>query len=231
MKLNNFFIKGERCSGTNYLEKLIETNLSVSSLDSLEWKHGYLSFGATDSFDKPKIDYLAIFIFRNVFDWLRSFYLTPHHLEGAKSAHWEIKPTFSEFIRREVRTVDEKNYPRNMDRHPLYLDNPQNLLELRKWKTENWLNYKKLSKPVYYLKYEDLVNNPEHILNEINNEWFGVDFIFKNWDFYQKDITIKYKPKKYFQIRDDDLKYLIDTIDWDIEKQIGYDKDLSLSFL
>lgn len=222
MYLKSFIIKGERCSGTNYIEKLLETNLLVTKYETPEWKHGYFSLSVTDNFGKS-IDYLTVVIFRNVFDWLKSFYLTPHHLEGTKKGHWEDPPTFSEFIRREVKMInDEKNY-KNMDRHPLTLDLPKNILELRKWKIENWLNYTKLSKPVCYLKYEDLVENPEKIIRKINDQWFGVDFSFKNWTFRQHT-NIEYTPKEYFDISKFDMDYLIENIDWNLENKIGYNK-------
>lgn len=224
-----FIIKGERCSGTNYLEKLLVTNLKVSLYETSEWKHGYFSLSVTDNFGKS-IDYLTIVIFRDVFDWIRSFYLTPHHLEGAKAASWKNKPTFSEFIRREIKMIDDQNNYKNMDRHPLSLDFPKNILELRKWKTENWLNYKKLEKPVYYVKYEDLLNNPEHIIREINDKWFNVNFVFENWELparwagagHKEDTNIPYRKKKYFDISDSDMNYLMQNIDWDLEKKIGY---------
>lgn len=229
MHLKSFVIKGERCSGTNYLEKLLETNLRIARHETKEWKHGYFGLSVADSFSES-IDYLTVVIFRDVFDWLRSFYLTPHHLEGAKAASWINKPTFSEFIRREVKMIDNKNNYKNMDRHPFYLDNPKNLLELRKWKTENWLNYGKLEKPVCYLKYEDLSENPEKIIRKINDQWFNVDFVFENWKVparwsgagYKKDTNLPYQNKKYFDISPKDMDYLMQNIDWDLEKKIGY---------
>lgn len=231
MNLSKFIIKGERCSGTNYLEKLIATNLNLTLYETPEWKHGYFSLSVTDSFGKS-IDYLTLVIFRDVFDWLRSFYSTPHHLEGVEAASWMNKPTFSEFIRREVKMIDDQSNYKNMDRHPFSLDNPKNLLELRKWKTENWLNYKKLEKPVYYLKYEDLVKNPEKIIREINNQYFNIDFVFKNWELparwsgadHKKDTNLPYQIKKYFDISEEDMDYLIQNIDWDLEKKIGYER-------
>jgi hypothetical protein len=230
MYLKSFVIKGERCSGTNYLEKLLETNLRITPYATPEWKHGYFSLSATDNFGES-IDYLTIIIFRDVFDWLRSFYLTPHHLEGANSGCWRNKPAFSEFIRRKVKMIDGQNNYKNMDRHPFSLDNPKNLLELRKWKTENWLNYKKLQKPVCYLKYEDLAENPEKIIREINDTWFNIDFVFENWKVparwsgagYKKDTNLPYqKNQKYFDISKNDTDYLIKNIDWDLERKIGY---------
>lgn len=230
MYLKSFVVKGERCSGTNYLEKLLETNLCITPYATPEWKHGYFGFSITDSFGKS-MNYLTIVIFRDVFDWLKSFYLTPHHLEGAKAASWMNQPTFSDFIRREVKMIDDQNNYKNMDKHPFSLDNPKNLLELRKWKIKNWLNYKKLKNPVVYVKYEDLSENPEKIIREINNQYFNVDFIFENFNVparwseagYKKDTNLPYqKNKKYFGISKNDMDYLIQNIDWDLEREIGY---------
>ena len=52
-----FIVKGERCCGTNYLEKLLVTNLSITPYETLEWKHGYFSLSVTDNFNK-KISHL-----------------------------------------------------------------------------------------------------------------------------------------------------------------------------
>lgn len=220
MEVLKFVVKGERCCGTNYLEKLIETNLRITPYKTPEWKHGYFGLSVTD---RVGIDYLTVIIFRNVFDWLRSLYYIPYHLEGAEWGRWTDKPTFSEFIRREVKMFSEDgNSEKNMDRHPLTLEHPKNLLELRKWKNENFLSYKKLSKPVYYVKYEDLFKNPENIIREINEQYFNVDFVFENWTFYKGDKSRKYNPKKYFDISLEDQDYLIKNVDWELERKIGY---------
>jgi hypothetical protein len=34
-----FIVKGERCCGTNYLDKLLVTNLSIAPYETPEWKH------------------------------------------------------------------------------------------------------------------------------------------------------------------------------------------------
>lgn len=221
MKLDSFFVKGERCSGTNYLEKLLEENLRIKLCKTPEWKHGYFGLSVTDNFSNKYEEYLTIVIFRNVFDWVRSFYLTPHHLEGANRGAWKDKPEFGEFIRREVKMFGADDDERMMDRHPYHLEYPKNILELRKWKTENWLCYKKLNRPVHYLRYEDLSENPEKIIRDINDRWFGVDFTFKNWDYYKRE-NVKYEPKNYFAISPPDLNYLMTHTDWKLEKKIGY---------
>lgn len=228
-KLTFFDVKGERCSGTTYLIKLIEYNLGISCTYN-GWKHGYLNLQAIDNYKiEKRIDCLTIFIFRNVYDWLKSFYLTPHHLEGAKAATWVNKPTFSEFIRREIKTIHDDGSEKYCDAHPFSLEKPKNILELRKWKIENYLNYQKLKIPGYYLKYEDLIHNPEKILREINDMHFGIEFSFKEWTVYKDETGKSYTPKKYFDISDDDYKFILDNTDWNLEKIIGYPAGVCVS--
>lgn len=228
-KLTCFDVKGERCSGTTYLIKLIESNLGISWHHN-GWKHGYVNLQAIDNFKiKKGIDHLTIFIFRNVYDWLKSFYLTPHHLEGAKDAVWVNKPSFSEFIRREIKTIHDDGSDRYCDIHPFLLDKPKNILELRKWKIENYLNYQKISMPSYYVKYEDVIDNPQKILKQINDTYFGIQFSFKEWTTYKDEIGKTYTPKQYANISNDDYNFILHNTDWDLEAKIGYvrpEKDL-----
>ena len=120
-------VKGERCSGTCYLENLIKHNLNIQTFERETWKHGYLQLVTLDSLIYPQCNIPIIFIFRNVFDWLRSFYLKPHHLEGAYSGRWKDAVSFSEFLRREVKNFDQDNNERMLDKHPFHLRNPKNV--------------------------------------------------------------------------------------------------------
>lgn len=146
----------------------------------------------------------------------------PHHLEGSKAGCWVEKPTFSEFIRKQFRVVDESKNERMLDVHPFHMSRPKNLIELRRWKSAHWLEYEKLGRPCYYLRYEDLVQNPESVVNEINGKWFGRNFEFKNWTNY-KNSSRKFEPKKYFKISDKDMSYIVDNLDWELERRIGYE--------
>jgi hypothetical protein len=226
MKLQTYNIKGERCSGTNYLQKLIEINLGVPYKDDIGWKHGWC--GYFNKNEKLLKSFLTIIIFRNPFDWLRSLYLIPHHIKGTKDSIWEDpKPTFSEFIRSESIETIEIEHSLLLSRHPFYLTNPKNILELRKWKIEYFLNLKNVLPHTYYLKYEDLNQDPEKIITEINNKYFNIDFEFKNWTRYKTEDE-KYVPKKYFDISEDDYSYLVENIDWELESKIDYGKSIEI---
>lgn len=223
MRLNSFNIKGERCSGTTYLQKLVETNLKISYIQQeyIGWKHGYINYNVEGL--RYSRDYLTIIIFRNVFDWLRSFYNTPHHMEGTTHAVWndDQKPTFSEFISREVKQFNVLNKELLYERHPFYLTRPKNLLELRKWKIEHFLSYKNFLHNTYYVKYEDLVEMPEVILAEINSKWFNRRYKFENWGNY-KLCREPFIPIKYPEMTPEDRDFIIKNTDWSLENQIGY---------
>jgi len=219
-----FMVKGERCSGTTYLSNLLIHNLNIKVYKYQCWKHGYLQLNSLDDMAYEQFNVPTIFIFRDVFDWLRSFYLMPHHLEGAYSGRWIKNISFSEFLRREVKNFDDNNNERMLDKHPFHLRDPKNMLELRKWKIEHWLNYRTTGRPTYYLKYEDLRENPEKIIREINNLYFNVEFQFRNWTLYKSNQQKIYQPKQYFNISDDDYQFILDNVDWDLENKIGYKK-------
>lgn len=219
-KIIDFNIKGERCTGTNYLQKLIEINLGCPYIPNTGWKHGYTRFCAIDA---TVSTFLTIVISRNVIDWIRSFYTSPHHLPNTDTGRWNngSRPSFSDFIRQQV-------YPTGSevvgDVHPFYLRSPNNVLELRNWKTEHFLCLSNVLPNVHYVKYEDLIADPARVIAEINDRWFGVDYQFKNWTKYKYN-DWNYKPKKYFTIRDENLAFIRDNINWDLEAKMGYTLD------
>lgn len=220
--VKTFNIKGERCSGTNYLQKLVETNLNVKyeQQPNTGWKHGYYSLFAYQR-DSPDT-FLTIVIFRNPFDWLRSVYHTPHHIVGASGGCWisYLKPTFSEFIRNEVNQFHiDKILHR--ERHPLTFEKAKNFMELRKWKLQNFLNLKNILPNTYYTTYEELAQDPQKIISEINDRWFNIDFEFQNWTKYKKTDE-EYTKKDYLTISDEDRSFIIENLDWDLESKFGY---------
>ena len=74
--LKKYTIYGERCSGTTYLEQLINLNFDIEITWSYGWKHffGFNDLSNTD-------DVLFIGIVRNLSDWVNSLYREKHHLK------------------------------------------------------------------------------------------------------------------------------------------------------
>ena len=71
--VKKYTIYGERCSGTNYLENIINVNITWD----YGWKH---FFGFQDDKLKKSDDTLFICIVRNLPDWINSFYREKYHL-------------------------------------------------------------------------------------------------------------------------------------------------------
>ena len=233
LKLQGFSIKGERCSGTNFLRKLVETNLKIEYLDAVDWKHGFYTASIHRDQDLTKYispeTFATLIIFRNPFDWLRSLYTRPHQFEGtanvpsAGGVRWLTPITFSEFIRKSMNNASGIANDKFHSYHPFYFTQPKNILELRKWKIEHFLGLKNVLPYTYYMKYEDLAQDPERIITEINNKFFNIDFEFKNWTNYKANTNRPFVPAKYFDISDDDYQFLLENIDWELEAKIGYD--------
>ena len=75
MKIKNFTIYGERCTGTNYLELLIEKNFGIPVTWDYGWKH-YFGFSNLSNSNQT----LFLGIVRHPLDWLNSFWNQPHHV-------------------------------------------------------------------------------------------------------------------------------------------------------
>lgn len=223
MDLTTFNIKGERCSGTNYLQKLIETNLKVRYLQdcNVGWKHGFLTM-LTKRTHEPET-FLTIVIFRNPFDWVRSLYLTPHYLEHSHDGAWLEGhiPTFSQYLRNEVSEFSKFKKEIFSSCHPLTLEKAKNILQVRNWKNEHFLNLKNALPNTYYVRYEDLVENPEKIITEINDTFFNVELKFENWN-KRAFSNQEFVKRKYFDISEEDYTFILANLDWELESKIGY---------
>jgi hypothetical protein len=224
--INFYNIKGERCSGTTYLSKLIDINFNIPSKFFIGWKHGYIK-SAHDVIPDNSTT-LTLVLFRDPLDWMRSLYLSPHHFKDTGQGRWisDKRPSFSEFIRREIRLEDDFGKEQISDMHPLYLVPPKDIFELRKWKHEHFLRLPNILEHVYFIKYEDLAKNPKEIIDDINNKWFGADYEFKDWKIHKIPPPgkpgVAFTPKKYFDISQEDRDYIAKNLDWELEEKIGY---------
>ncbi|MBW3020332.1 hypothetical protein KY334_03470 [Candidatus Woesearchaeota archaeon] len=238
-------IFGERNSGTNYLKSLIKLNFeNIDITTEFGWKH-WFPFSEGDPHYKGKKDSeccLFIVIYRNPFDWLRSFHQNPWH------SHFSLKGIkFSKFIRKEWFCMwnDEANIGNNnpkynsemlFERDPETNKRFKNVLKLRSSKIKYFQKLKEQVKNICYIRYEDLKDNPD-ILKDI-----ALKFHIKlknnsiiNEDTYKGFKEEKYIPKKYPPFSKKDLKFIHENLNWDLENLIGYNfndytpKHISLS--
>lgn len=230
-------IFGERCSGTNYMEKLLQANCKEINKNYFFYGHKHFPCWFKHPFDKAfyplpeqnftlknNMNTLFIVIFRNPYDWLRSLRNTPHH--AAKSL-WN-KP-FSQFIRAKWITN-----PRQLGENArLELDPAtrlpfKNVMKLRTARIVNMLKIKDLVHNYYMVNYETLYKNPKRVLEEIS-ERFSVKMQQKFipvLEHFNGDSVIrkKYSHTNYPEISDEDLAYINEQLDWRVEKKIGYKK-------
>lgn len=230
-------IFGERCSGTNYLTGLIDANLALHCSYPYGWKHFPCwydtpfvqkvlpSRGEKYCYLSDSDPFLFLVIFRDPYDWLRSFYNKPHHVSRKVST-----ATFGRFLR--SKWYSEENAKGKLlgsrtkgilDRNP-YTDKPfKNVLKLRSARIKNMLKIQEKVANVYYVKYETVRDFPEQVIDEISS-FFQIPRkeIFTPIMSYRNENKEKFIPKKYFSIKPKDLLYIQRELDWEIEKEIGY---------
>ena len=177
--LKKYTIYGERCSGTNYLENIINMNFDVNITWEYGWKH---FFGFQDDLLKKSDDSLFICIVRNLPDWINSFYREKHHLPlKYKNNNISEEEKIDEFLNKEFWSFNDNNSNIDMtkeimqDRNIYTGERYKNIFELRhtkiKWMVEDLPNK---VKNCIFIRYEDLINDFDKTLLKIKNKGLEV---------------------------------------------------------
>lgn len=221
-------IIGERCSGTNYLETLLETNYEninfnpkISGITTSQYKHFLTDF---DGFDP--IDTLVICIVRDPYDWLRSLHQKPWHLVKLYNAN------FSEFIRGKAASYREPYVPSTKyDKELLekkladsnnLIESFNTVIEMRNYKINKYLN--STFKNIEIISYDKLVKDINIVHNIANKYNIKLKYDqIKNITTYKGEKTL-YIPKKYKNINKSDLTYINNMLNWSNENQLGFNK-------
>jgi len=235
-RLERLKVCGERCSGTDFVWHLLHGNFHqlqvVSSTDYVQ-KHCLWWFGTPSGLDNLDslhlnsfyIDFLddclIVVVIRDPYDWLRSYY---HYQWCVPKSLWNN--AFHDFVSREwIPTIkpleDRKGDYSNIDFwHPSF----RNILELRKGKTENYLELGHRVGNYLFVRYEDVRDNPEEFIEYVGN-YFALQ---KTPSFDEVDTHmashVPYVPKHYFSIASEDLQFINQEIDWELENKVGYFK-------
>lgn len=176
--LKKYTIYGERCSGTNYLENIININFDVKITWEYGWKH---FFGFQDDELKNSDDTLFICIVRNLPDWINSFYKEMHHLPSKYKNNMSEEEKLDEFLNKEFWSFDDNDMNRDttkeimIDRNIYTGERYKNIFELRhtkiKWMLEDLPNK---VKNCIFIRYEDLINDFDKTLLKIKDKGFEV---------------------------------------------------------
>ena len=163
-------IYGERCSGTNYLQQLIETNFVVTVTFEYGWKH---FFGFNDL--SKTNDTLFIGIIRNPFDWINSLYRQQHHLPQ------HFRDNIDNFLNSEFYSVKNDNSEFMSDRNIYTNKRYKNIFHMRYTKIKYLLeDMPDLVKHYIFIKYEDLLDDFSYTMNTIKNKGLSLkqDILF-----------------------------------------------------
>jgi hypothetical protein len=228
-QIQEIAVIGERCSGTNFARELIGknfpncdivTNTKDEGRNKYAHKHFFPWINLTNYKIKLKLENadcsflnnsnkcLFIFIVRNVYDWLRSFYLTPYHVSPNL-----LNQGFLHFISTEWKVEDRPLT--SVDQWNPYEQRPfSNVIELRKYKIMNYLSIGNYVDNFLIVRYEDLVENRENFISYVSEKY--------NIKIGEMNVGEIYHKKKYFDFQEIELEFINNHVDWNIEKLLGY---------
>lgn len=133
-KIKRFTIMGERCSGTNYIQKLFLKNVFNADITwNYGWKHWFGFYDFKN--DEYENETLFIGIIRDPIEWINSLYANKHHIP---TENYDI----DNFLFNKWYSIDnegnEINYENTIYRDINYITNKnfKNIFELRKLKNE-----------------------------------------------------------------------------------------------
>lgn len=234
MSFTKFTIYGERCTGTNFLRKLIHDNFNLENeyLPNVTfgWKHWFGTENNKTAIRESK-NCVILSIVRNPIDTLMSFFEHPHHQPKERTYDLEA------FLMDEFYSVNHKKEELMLDRH--FEDGWRrfkNIFEMRAVKNR-FLFHKipVLTQNSYFMQYENLKTNPSKILLELESKFClerkQSEFIIENrrinpqsidWNiFHYSEVPLK----ENYVVQDIRASYLIkENLDFKTEEDIGYDK-------
>lgn len=217
--MEKFIILGERCSGTNYLQNLVQENFNVQH-NKLCHKHFFLHMKPQD-FKGTKV----IMIVRNPKDWLNSFFHTPHHVPKKNSKSWKTFLTANPW-----RSVKNK---KDMDMNPRTGIFFSNIFQMRFYKLKYMLFLQKKlgNKHVILLKYENVMKNTNLEINKIATTftWKTKNDVIQQIDydatkFNNKKQFVTYKKTIYEEMPKNVHNFIQKQINWNAEKYMGYEE-------
>lgn len=245
-------IYGERNSGTNFLEQLMDYNLdaevlkflpgplqtlalkmirrerlldiflAADSSNTLGWKHGIPRESWLKETDMAPL--LIVIVVKSPYAFLTSLYRKPYHYRG------KLPTGFSEFLQSEWRLHSRDGLGRS-------LPNP---VELWNRKHERWLQLKhECGIPFETIRYESLVAEPEKVLRDIHQR-HDIPLLSKAFtpittstknapktiDDYREDVTQKTYLEPY---SGEDLDFIRSQLNPQLMETLGYNFESTIT--
>ena len=241
-EIRSFFVMGERCSGTKFLTLLIEKNFTHLHHEFYGQKHfipwinpPYVNTKNNCALDDASArcyyagsDHcLFIVLVRDPYDWLRSFYNTPYHVDSV------LCTNFRSFITHQWHATEGAAPTDNCN--PWTNAPFNNVMELRKYKSLNYLNLRHFVKNYLLIRYEDLRNDQSGFLDFLIST-YQLDLkakptLIDRYVGHNKESTVRFKPTEYFIPRLQDINHINREIDWNLEYDMGFKKKKFHDFL
>jgi hypothetical protein len=215
---DRYQVYGERCSGTHFLIKLLERNItSARFTEAFGFKHWFVDRRVTI----PE-SCLMLVVARHPYDWARSFHRKPWH------AAPEVRErSFARFIRDPwiAGEWDDGEFAEQArERDPVSGARFADIWALRRAKLAHWLGLCAQGATVVPIAYETVAAAPERFLNGFGDR-FRLDRIekFVPVETYKGLETKKYEPRRYRPLADADRAYIDAAIAPSMEAAFGYE--------
>lgn len=219
-----FQVYGERCSGTNFLIRLMERNVtSAAFTEAFGFKHWFVP----EALALPD-DTLGLVIAREPREWLQSLHEKAWHHPPEVAAL-----PFSDYVRREWVCLwddhwlgvgpDDPLWMTEMmhERHPGTGARVRDALEMRRLKAESFAALGDRSPAFAALRYEDLKRDPEGFLRALG-AWGIERGPYEAIRTYKGDGDRPYVPKARPPLSEADEAWLRARLDREAEALLGY---------
>lgn len=233
----NIYIAGERCSGTHFLEGIIENNIPKQAVSIHGGDHGPGTYErhfpsllympkkmclctstreAAKLFDKSampsqRLRGAMVVIIRDPYDWIRSFHTKKWYATPALKGL-----SFSDFIRSQWISINREKDPFT----GRYFETP---FELRSAKMLCMLEAAKSHRYCVICTYEKLLKEPEKLISYLANEMsipvFPVFEPIRTVKNFKQQVFV---PTKYPQFSQEDLDFINSRLDPYLEGLFGY---------
>lgn len=178
-------IYGERCSGTNYLEALLNTNYDVDVC----WKYGMKHFFGFNDLTTSD-DTLFIGIIRSPYDWINSFYRDKYHLPIINTS------SIDSFLNNEFYSIFKNGREIMSDRNIYTKERYKNIFDMRHTKNKFLIeDMPVLVKNYLLITHESLLYDFTNTMNKITSKGLNIK---SNIEFPLNIIHYKKQTRKPF---------------------------------
>lgn len=226
--VSRFQVYGQRCSGTNYLIRLIENNFGRAAFTE---EFGFKHWLVPDSMIFPN-DVMVLVIVRDPGEWIQSLFRNPWHLRA------ELKSApFHQFMRGVWDSCWDDDYWKIDATHPRYHQpieqerDPEtgaafaNPFVMRRAKLQNWTGLASRV-PVVILNYSLAARDPGRILQQLSSVT-GLELppVVAGVDSYKGEQNRPFVAKNYGELCDADRRFMLSQLDPEMERLAGCSYD------